>query len=233
VNLFDAISGDKRYHIEQGDCVELLRSLPDGCVDAVITDWPYGVKIADWDMVAPYPLITEFLRVSRGVVLTFGAAVQIHADMVGFPVPPQRTMIWAPAFTSSHTQAQKVFFGFHPIYVWKIPDKHNGPPRDVLRHNTNAAANRGKAEWTHNCTKPETLMMDLCGFAPDGGTVLDPFVGSGSTAVGALRRGQRAVGIEMQAEHVQTSRDRCEAELIGLSLKDARNGQRTLFEART
>jgi DNA modification methylase len=73
-------------------------------------------------------------------------------------------------------------------------------------------------------------MHDLCGFAPDGGTILDPFCGSGSTLVGALRRGQRAFGIEMQAEHVQTSRDRCEAELRGLSLKDARNGQRSILD---
>jgi site-specific DNA-methyltransferase (adenine-specific) len=230
MSLLDAISSDKRYHIEQGDCVEILRSLPDACVDAIITDWPYGVKIADWDMVAPYPLINEFLRVSRGVVLTFGAAVQIHADMLGFPVPPERTLIWAPGFSTSHTQAKKVFFRFHPIYVWRIPEKHNGFAHDVLRHNTNAGAGKGKMGWKHECTKPSDLMYAICGFAPDGGTVLDPFVGSGSTAVGALRRGQRAFGIEMQAEHVQTSRDRCEAELIGLSLKDARNGQRSIFE---
>lgn len=226
MNVLDAIQSGKRWHVEHADCRQVLAGLPDACVDAVITDWPYGVKIAEWDDAAPYDMLLEFLRISRGPVVTFGAAAKLRQDMLGLPVPPDRVLMWAPAFTSSHTQANGLFYRYHPIYCWRIPKKHDGPKHDVLRHNTNM----GHMEWRHSCTKPESLMVDLCGFAPNGGSILDPFVGSGTTVVAALRRGQRGYGIEMAEEHVRTARDRCEAEVCGLSLRDARAGQRGLFE---
>ncbi|MCQ2300988.1 MAG: site-specific DNA-methyltransferase [Bacteroidales bacterium] len=54
-----------------GDCIEMMRSLPDGTVDAVITDLPYGVLNKDseggkWDSVVPLELMWEqFLRISK------------------------------------------------------------------------------------------------------------------------------------------------------------------------
>ena len=41
-------------HCTVGDCREILPTLADGSFDAVITDWPYGVDVAEWDKVAPY-----------------------------------------------------------------------------------------------------------------------------------------------------------------------------------
>ena len=43
---------------------------------------------------------------------------------------------------------------------------------------------------------------------PPGGTVLDPFVGSGSTGIAALREGMRFIGIEQDAEYVEIARHR-------------------------
>lgn len=43
---------------------------------------------------------------------------------------------------------------------------------------------------------------------PPGGTVLDPFLGSGTTAIAALREGFDVIGIEREPEYVQIARDR-------------------------
>ena len=61
---------------------------------------------------------------------------------------------------------------------------------------------RGEAN-THPTVKPTDLMAYLCRLVtPPGGTVLDPFMGSGSTGKAAMREGFRFIGIEMDAEYL-------------------------------
>jgi site-specific DNA-methyltransferase (adenine-specific) len=48
----------------------------------------------------------------------------------------------------------------------------------------------------HSTQKPVEVMRELCRIAPIGGTVFDPFMGSGSTGVAAIAEGRRFIGIE-------------------------------------
>lgn len=66
----------------------------------------------------------------------------------------------------------------------------------------------------HPTVKPLALMEYLCGLTatPTGGTVLDPFMGSGTTGVAALRAGRRFIGIELEAHYLEIARKRIEAE---------------------
>jgi DNA modification methylase len=60
--------------------------------------------------------------------------------------------------------------------------------------------------------KPIALMQWLCRLVtPPGGTVLDPFAGSGSTGVAALVEGFAFIGIEREAEYVAIARARLDA----------------------
>jgi hypothetical protein len=62
---------------------------------------------------------------------------------------------------------------------------------------------------THPTVKPTTLMRYLCRLVtPKGGTVLDPFTGSGSTGKAALLEGFNFVGIEREAEYVAIAKAR-------------------------
>lgn len=57
-----------------GDCLELMRHIPDGTVDMILCDLPYGTTACSWDVVIPFePLWREYWRVSKpnaAVVLT-------------------------------------------------------------------------------------------------------------------------------------------------------------------
>lgn len=67
---------------------------------------------------------------------------------------------------------------------------------------------RGK-ENTHPTVKPTDLMRYLCRLVtPPNGIVLDPFMGSGSTAIAAIRENFNFIGIEMLREHFETSKRR-------------------------
>ncbi|MER5677365.1 site-specific DNA-methyltransferase [Streptomyces sp. NPDC002238] len=63
----------------------------------------------------------------------------------------------------------------------------------------------------HITQKPESVMRELVRIVPAGGTVLDPFTGSGTTGVAALAEGRHFVGIEQSASYADIARPRLEA----------------------
>jgi len=59
-----------------GDCLELMKSIPDGSIDAIITDPPYGTTACKWDSVIPFDLMWEQLnRIIKpnGAIVLFGS----------------------------------------------------------------------------------------------------------------------------------------------------------------
>jgi site-specific DNA-methyltransferase (adenine-specific) len=54
-----------------GDCLEILPTLPDKSVDAIITDLPYGTTACSWDVVIPFePMWKEVKRICKGAFVT-------------------------------------------------------------------------------------------------------------------------------------------------------------------
>jgi len=60
------------FHI--GDCFEIMATLPDGCVDMILADLPYGTTACAWDSVLPFDkLWMEYRRIAKkdaAIVLT-------------------------------------------------------------------------------------------------------------------------------------------------------------------
>ena len=79
------------YTIAQGDCLDLMRGIPDGTVDMVLCDLPFGITDCVWDTMIPFePLWEQYKRVTKpnGAIVLF--AVQpfttklIHSNMAWF-----------------------------------------------------------------------------------------------------------------------------------------------------
>jgi DNA modification methylase len=69
-------------------------------------------------------------------------------------------------------------------------------------------ADRGEGNKHPTC-KSTVLMEWLCHLScPEGGLILDPFAGSGSTGVAAVRTGRRFLGVEQDAGYHETARRR-------------------------
>jgi site-specific DNA-methyltransferase (adenine-specific) len=64
----------------------------------------------------------------------------------------------------------------------------------------------------HQTEKPLQLIQDLMEIVPAGATVLDPFIGSGTTAVAAIRSGRNYIGFELHPEYHATALQRVAAE---------------------
>ena len=65
----------------------------------------------------------------------------------------------------------------------------------------------------HQTEKPVELMRDLVKIVEPGGVILDPFVGSGTTGVAAIREGYRFIGCEMSEHYADVARQRLSVEV--------------------
>lgn len=94
------------------------------------------------------------------------------------------------------------------------------------------AKRTGDGRDEHITPKPIGLMLELLEqFTDADEIVLDPFAGSGTTGVACLRLGRRFIGVEKDAKYAAVARERLSAESQGLTLRDARAGQQSLFGA--
>jgi len=81
----------------RGDCLQLMRSIPDGSIDAVITDPPYGTTACKWDTVIPFaPMWEQLKRIIKpnGAIVLFGSQPFTSALIMSNPKMFKYQLIW-------------------------------------------------------------------------------------------------------------------------------------------
>ena len=67
---------NKDYELLNGDCLELMKDIPDKSVDMILCDLPYGTTACKWDTVIPFePLWEQYNRIIKdnGAIVLFGS----------------------------------------------------------------------------------------------------------------------------------------------------------------
>lgn len=105
------------------------------------------------------------------------------------------------------------FNAWEPIFIYGKASERIG--RDVLRVNT---LNFSKGpEKGHPCPKPVSLWEKLLtSFSKEGDKVLDPFIGSGTTAVVAQKRQRQWVGIDINPEYLEITNQRIKQQVLNI-----------------
>lgn len=206
------------WHLTHGDCIDGMRQLAADSADAVVTDPPYGIdyqsktkrhrKIANdkrpfiWWLHEAYRVLRE-----GGALVCFCRwdvqdAFKQAIEWAGFDVRSQ--VVWdRGAHGMGDTQAQ--FAPRHDVMWFAVKGRGfrfpGSRPASVLQ-----AMRVPGAALVHPNQKPEELMAKLIrSVTPPGGLVVEPFAGSGSTMVAAVREGFRVVGFELDQEHFNTT----------------------------
>lgn len=200
---------DDLVTIYLGDCREWMPRLS---FDSILTDPPYGTGFdgVSGDDQFPHDLLSMGIR----PCVAFGSARRHIAEMqeisIGW-VMPERVMVWAPAISWTKAADKGVLYKWSPIYCWRIEATGRGEPAgDVFRDCEPAAAS--------SITKPVTLMRRLLPLV--SGTVLDPFLGRGSTLVAAKSLNRHAIGIEIEERYCEIAATRCSQEVLGLETRE-------------
>ena len=202
------------------DCLDLMKHIPDKSVDLVLTDPPYGIGIAnnpfrqkhkksDWDD-APMGAgqTRELLRVGREQIIWGGNYFNLR--------PSQGFLVWdkCQPFTFSSAMVEMAWCS-------------RQSPAKMFRQRVT------EYEKMHPTQKPLNLMVWCIEHnSSPSDLILDPFLGSGTTAVAAKMLGRKYIGIEISEEYCAIAKKRLIAVDTGVPVKEADNGQKSLFEVK-
>ena len=195
-----------------------MQTLPDKSIELILTDPPYGKKAdkgtngfgaaknrryaGGWDGKRPDKAVfDEMQRVSKNIII-FGA--NYFADML----PPSNCWIFWDK--KGEIKFQNPFADGELIYTtFKKPVK-----RIVFRQQGFITDSKDKRY--HPTQKPSELVQKLIEmFTEEGQTVFDPFIGSGTTAVAAIRAGRKYLGCEIDSEFCDICEQRIKSEQEG------------------
>lgn len=218
--MIDLPTDDDPVKVIHGDCLDVLRELPAGCVDAVVTDPPYGIAYSSGmtghDGGTALPGIEGDEDTSlRDAVLAWwdGPAIVFGSWKRPRPANCKAVLTWDKG---THVGMGDLDFPWKPnteeMYVIGNGFAgHRGG--SVLRFNAPVSWNSVRFGREHPHEKPVELMRELVGKCP-GQTILDPFAGSGTTGVAAILEGRKCILIEKDARYVEICRRRV-AEAMG------------------
>ena len=187
----------------RGDCLEVMPTL--GTFDAVVTDPPYGIdhgksgdfkashgwgssrEGVEWDKERPPVEIFDVMRLKSKEQIIWGGNY-----FTDYLPPSMQWLIW--------DKAQRGFSLADFEMAWSS-QKKAARIFTYGRGNENGFAplSNEKAEYlkAHPTQKPIGVMRWCLGHIPKAQTILDPFMGSGSTGVACVKEGRSFTGIEL------------------------------------
>jgi DNA modification methylase len=183
----------------QGDCLEVMPQI--GKVDAVVTDPPYGIGADEaasknngkwgwkfygdskWDRARPpQAVFDEILKFSSETIIWGG---NYFTDMLP---PSMGWLVW--------DKGQREFSLADVELAWTSRDK----AARAMTFSRSKALLDGKE---HPTQKPIEVMRWCLGFLPGAKTILDPFMGSGTTGVACVKTGRHFIGIELDPDYFE------------------------------
>jgi site-specific DNA-methyltransferase (adenine-specific)/modification methylase len=191
----------------RGDCLDVLPTL--GRFDAVITAPPYGInensdKVAsreklaaatdygffDWDKSPPQPEVINQIQTKGECIAFFGGNY--------FQLPPSSCwLVWDKMNSGDFADCELVWTNW-PKAVRRLQWRWNGMIR------------QGNEARYHPTQKPLEVMKWVIKLCPKAQTILDPYMGSGTTGVAAVQMGRKFTGIEREAKYFDIACQRIE-----------------------
>lgn len=199
---------NKIYNI---DCLEFMKTLPDKCIDLIVTDPPYGIgahngtgkygrlkevgNTNDWDNGIPSKeYFDEIFRVSRNQII-FGGNY--------FVLPPSRCwLVWDKGEGFYNRDFAEVEM------AWTSFDRNS----KIFKYDPLA---KGDYRQKHHPTMKPLEVIKWCIKQSDYWNtpliIFDPFIGSGTTAVACKQMGRNYIGCELSKEYCDIAQKRLDS----------------------
>ena len=195
----------EQWRMYYGDFRERLNELPDGSVDLILTDPPYPAEFMPlWSDLSKHA--SRVLR-PQGVLVALTGAIMLPEVIERL----REQLSWGWMYVQPLPGANSRIMARHVLQAWKPwVAFSNGPwpsglidwHPDVLDPSTRA---KDRYRWEQDPDPAKMLIDALC---PPGGTVLDPYTGTGSYGVATLKMGRQFIGVEQDAERFDRAVER-------------------------
>jgi len=227
-----------KIQVFKGDCLEIMKDIPSGSVDAIITDPPYGTTACKWDSVIDFELMWEQLnRIIKpnGAIVLFGSEPFSSALRMSNIKNYKYDWVWLKSKKVGHLNAKLMpmnghevvcIFGkkirYFPQGLYKIkPTKkthsNNGAYREsskdtiqtVSGYPSTVLSFKHDKSHGHPTQKPVALIEYLIRtYTNEGETVLDFTMGSGTAGVACINTNRNFIGIEMDDNYFEIAQKR-------------------------
>ena len=200
-----------------GDCLEIMKGIPDKCVDLVLTDPPYGIGISNkvggnnlgrakdygeqrWDNEIPSKeAFSEIIRISKNQII-FGGNYFIE-NLTNSPC----WIVWDKDNSGNFADCELAWTSFKTA-IRKFRFRWNGMLQEDMKN---------KEIRLHPTQKPvELFKWILKNYSEEGQTILDPFLGSGTTVVVCKQLNRNFIGIEISEKYCEIARRRLRQEVL-------------------
>src|SRR3990172_6705689 len=223
-----------------GDCLEILPTLADKSVDAIITDVPYGTTACKWDVIIPLDKMWEQVkRLCKGAFVTTASqpftSVLTVSNLEWF----KYDWVWRKDLATGHFNAKiRPMLNHESVLVFS-ENGHTYNPQGLQRYGKmNTRGGNGdnygesglanfqeftnyprtilpfsvhRSEGQHPTQKPVALYEYLIRtYTNAGDTVLDFCFGSGTTGVACVKTGRGFIGIEKESNYFAVAERRIE-----------------------
>ena len=212
-------------YIEQGDCLELMKGIPDGSVDLVVTDPPYLIetsgagiyKQADKQYVKELcgmkdgfseKILDELCRIMKKInIYLFCSQKQIIPLLNYFVIKKQcnwNILTWhksnpVPACGNKYLTDTEFILFFREKGV-----KIYGEFKTKFTYYVTPLNQVDKKRYGHPTVKPLEIVQNfILNSSETGNVVFDPFLGSGTTAIAAVNTGRHYIGFELDEKYFQ------------------------------
>ena len=216
--------------LHKGDCLEVMDKLiEDGVtVDAIITDPPFNIgynynsyrdKMKEDDY---YQWLSDIVQDTPCVIIHY--AEQLHKLSIKLGKAPEKVVSWVYNSNTGKQHRQIAFYGIKPDFR-KVGQPYKNPTDKRIKKriaegkraklydwwNINQVKNVSKDKTEHPCQMPIEVMERIVGILPDNATILDPFMGSGTTGVACKNLNRNFIGIELDDKYFNIARERIDA----------------------
>lgn len=181
-----------------GNALDLMANCEDRSIDIIFTSPPFKDEDVQGDYWAFYDsFYNECMRIAKKAVCIINSATKINELMVRYP--PKRLMIWGKT-ASSYT------YRFNPILVYQISDEYK--VNNFIWSDVFGVAPLLNAHKKHPYQDPELLYYTILKMFKGCKSVLDPFCGSGTTALACQRLRIECTLFEMNQGYEELIKDR-------------------------
>jgi site-specific DNA-methyltransferase (adenine-specific) len=203
---------DDAVYIINADCREVLPLIPDKSIDLVLTDPPYGVGKAEWDKKFNMFWMKKIAPITRNSI----AIMPGNANLLKLPYKfNEFTYKWTLSFRILNALVRgAVGFGnWIPCVIYA---------RDAGSiYTCNQDVGEGSIVGDmpkHPSPKPHEAISWMIERLPKG-LILDPFLGSGTTAYCAKKLGRKCIGIEIEEKYCEIAAKRCSQSVMKLEIQ--------------
>lgn len=222
--------------IHNGDNLDVLQSLQlelDRCI--FVTDPPFNVgyhyneyqdKMEEKDY---YKWLVEIFGTHKHVVIHYAESLYRYSHYAH--QTPEKVVSWVYNSNTGKQHRDIAFFNVKPDFR-KVSQPYKNPNDKRIAKRiaegkearlydwwrVNQVKNVSAEKTAHPCQMPLEVMENIIGILPEGYTIVDPFMGSGTTALACIKHGRKFIGIELSADYYEISKERITNRLNALEL---------------